>query len=236
MIPSNIKVNNINKCNSFALIALIALIIVTALLSFTAFNAFCSSDLPEKVDLPVPFLCQAPFGDWSHPWQDACEEANIIMAMKYVKGEPLTSKSGNFEILDLIEFQVIKYGGHYDLTAKQTVKLIKDFYKYGKVEVSYEVSIEDIKKNLAEGNIVIAPMAGRLLGNPYYTPPGPAYHMMLFKGYDDRRSEFITNDPGTRHGKDYRFKYAVAYNAIHDWTGSKETIAEGRKAMIVFLK
>ncbi|OGB90798.1 hypothetical protein A2625_07140 [candidate division WOR-1 bacterium RIFCSPHIGHO2_01_FULL_53_15] len=32
---------------------------------------------PNKLELKVPFLCQAPFGDWRQPWQDACEEAAI---------------------------------------------------------------------------------------------------------------------------------------------------------------
>jgi len=192
-----------------------------------------SNALPKKVYLPVPFLCQAPYANWNMPWQEACEEAAIIMAMRYVKGEQLTKASGNQEILDLVKFQKKKFGGHHDLTAEQTAGLIKDYYKFNKLEVRYDINIEDIKSELAKKNIVLAPMAGRLLGNPFYTPPGPAYHFMLFKGYDDRAGEFITNDMGTRRGKNYRYKYKVAFNAIHDWTGSKKTIARGRKAMIV---
>jgi hypothetical protein len=57
---------------------------------------------------------------------------------------------------------------------------------------------------------------------------------MLFKGFDDRTGEFIVNDCGTRRGRNYRYDYDVAYNAIHDWTGSKKTIGEGRKAIIIF--
>lgn len=189
--------------------------------------------LPPKVELKVPFLCQAPFADWRQPWQDACEEAAIVMAMHWVKGDPVSRESGNREILSLIDFQVKKYGGHFELTAEQAAKLIEDYYGYNRAEVIYDVSIENIKKELAKGNLVIAPMAGRLLGNPFYTPPGPAYHYMLFIGYDDKRGEFITNDAGTKRGKGYRYKYAVAYNAIHNWTGDKKTISEGRKAMIV---
>ncbi|MFH1683517.1 MAG: C39 family peptidase [Candidatus Margulisiibacteriota bacterium] len=189
--------------------------------------------LPQKTYLPVPFLCQAPYANWSQPWQEGCEEAAIIMALHYTKGEPLSKASGNQEILDLVDFQVKKYGGHYDLTAEQAARLIKDYYNFEKVSVRYDITIQDIKDELAKGNPVIAPMAGRLLNNPYYTPPGPAYHYMLFKGYDDRTGEFITNDMGTRRGNNYRYKYNVAFNAIHDWTGSKKTINQGRKAMVV---
>ncbi len=191
--------------------------------------------LPDKLELKVPFLCQAPFGDWRQPWQDACEEAAIIMAMSYVKGAPVSRASGKKEILGMVNFQMKKYGGHYDLTAEQSAKLVKDYFGYDKVEVRYDVSVEGIKAELAKGNLVVAPMAGRLLGNPYYTPPGPAYHYMLFKGYDDRTGEFITNDSGTRRGSGLRYKYSVAYSAIHDWTGNKKMIIRGRKAMLVFL-
>ncbi len=146
--------------------------------------------IPVKTYLPVPFLCQAPYGNWNQPWQDACEEAAIIMAIKYMEGEQLNRRTvprlrsgqGAQEILDMVAFQRKHYGGHYDLTAKQMAQLIKDYYKYDKVEVRYDIEVEDIKKELAKGNLVIAPMAGRLLGNPFYTPPGPAYHAILFNG------------------------------------------------------
>ncbi len=133
----------------------------------------------------------------------------------------------------MVSFQMEHYGGHYDLNAEQIAKLIRDYYKYDKVEVRYDIEIEDIKNELAKGNVVVAPMAGRLLGNPHYTPPGPVYHNILFKGYDDRTGEFITNDAGTKQGRNYRYKYQVAYNAIHDWTGDKKTVAQGRKVMVV---
>jgi hypothetical protein len=195
--------------------------------------SFSADALPAKTYLPVPFLCQAPYANWSQPWQDGCEEAAIIMAMRYVRGERITKSSGNLEILDQVRFQKRKYGGHYDLTVKQSAKLIKDYYDFNDLEVRYDVQIEDIKKELAEGNVVITPMAGRLLENPYYTPPGPVYHYMVFKGYDDGTGEFITNDPGTKRGRNYGYQYDIAYDAIHDWTGSKKTIASGKKAMIV---
>lgn len=189
--------------------------------------------LPPKVYLNIPFLCQAPYGNWAEPWQDACEEAAVIMAMAWVKGYQVTRGSGNQEILNLVAFQQKQYGGHLDLTAKECVKLIKDYYKFDNVELRENFTIEDIKSELAGGMVVIAPMAGRMLQNPYYTPPGPAYHYIVFKGYDERSGEFITNDAGTRRGKDFRYKYQVAYNAIHDWTGDKKTIGRGRKAIIV---
>lgn len=185
------------------------------------------------IDQPVPFLCQAPYGDWRQPWQDACEEAAIIMAMGRVKGESINRQKGKKEILALVEYQIKNYGGHYDLTAEQSAKLIKDYYQYDGIEVRHEITVQEIKKIIADGDLIVAPMAGRELGNPYFTPPGPYYHYVLIKGYDDTRGVFITNDPGTRRGADYHYKYRTIFQAIHDWNGRKELISRGKRSIIV---
>jgi hypothetical protein len=192
--------------------------------------------LPHQVKLKVPFLCQAPFGNWAQPWQDACEEAAIIIAMHYVNGKPLDKNIGNQEILDLIAFQYQTRGGHHDLTAKQAAQLMRDYYHFTSYELIYNFSVDDIRAALAQGNLVIAPMAGRQLNNRYFRQPGPVYHYVVFIGYDEIKKEFITNDPGTKRGKDFRYKYGNAYQAIHDWNGNKENIASGRKAMLVIKK
>jgi hypothetical protein len=214
------------------------ILIAVVILLFGIVLPITADDFPEKVYLPVPFICQAPSGDWSRPWQDACEEAAIVMGMNYVQGrisEGEESRKGRMgkDILDLINFQLREYGRHKDLTAQESAQLIKDYYHYQNVLVKEEATIMDIKNELAVGKVVIAPMAGRLLCNPYYTPPGPAYHYLLFKGYDDATGEFITNDAGTKRGRNYRYMYKVAYNAIHDWTGEKSTVEHGKKVVII---
>lgn len=206
------------------------------LLSFTWTTVWAADGLLNKVELNVPFLCQAPSGNWAQPWQDACEEAAIVIAVHYVNAYPLDKESGNQEILGLVKFQERKYGGHHDLTAGRTAILMADYYKFKNYSVVYKFNVEDIKRVLGAGDLVLAPMAGRLLGNKYYRQPGPAYHFLVFKGYDDATGEFITNDPGTKRGDGYRYKYAIAYNAIHDWAGSLENITSGRKAMIIVRK
>ncbi len=196
---------------------------------------FQSADalLPAKVYLDVPFVCQAPEGNWSQPYQDACEEANLVMAMRFVQAKAQSRAQAKAEILSLVEFQIKHYGDYHSTTAAQTAQLIRDYYNYNNVTVTDEVSVEKIKQELNEGNLVIAPMAGQLLGNPYYTAPGPVYHMLLIKGYDDSTSEFITNDDGTRRGRSYRYQYLTIINAIHDWTGNPETIKQGAKVIII---
>ena len=75
------------------------------------------------------------------------------------------------------------------------------------------------------------PVAGRELGNPYFSGGGPWYHMLVITGYDGNR--FITNDPGTKRGEDYKYSADVLIEAIHDWTGSKDTITSGAKTAVV---
>lgn len=67
-----------------------------------------------------------------------------------------------------------------------------------------------------------------MLGNPYFTPPGPIYHMLVIKGYN--LTEFITNDPGTRRGADYVYSYQTLMKAIHDWNNGN--VESGKSATI----
>ena len=85
--------------------------------------------------------------------------------------------------------------------------------------------------------MVLVPTNGQALGNPYYRPPGPERHYLVIKGYDSRTEEFITNDPGTKRGQDYRYKQDVLFKAIRDYSsGYHEPIKDIRKVMIVVEK
>lgn len=187
--------------------------------------------LPGKISANVPFTSQAPFGVWDAYHEEACEEASLIMMAYYLNGKALNKDTAEKEIQDLIKFEIANYGDYTDSDAGQVVKLAEDFYKITNLKAIYDFSEIDIKRELARGKPVIVPAAGRELGNPYYTPPGPIYHMMVLIGYSG--DEIITNDPGTRRGEGYRYNIHVLYNAIHDFPGDKNKIDEGRKAMIV---
>jgi len=200
--------------------------------------------LPPKFKLDVPFTSQAPPNptpNWDDDHNEACEEAAIIILHYFLTGKELTPEIADGQILAMLDFQEKNYGErNKDLEAGETAKLIKDFYNYEDVEVKYDVSIEDIKKEINTGRAVILPTAGRLLfgplkdgKNPYYREPGPLYHMLVAIGWDDEKGEIIVNDPGTKRGKDFSFKYEVLDNALHEWNGGE--VLEGRKAMIVIV-
>jgi hypothetical protein len=190
----------------------------------------------SAVLLDVPFTSQAPFGEWSDKrQQDGCEETSVLMAVSWARGEKLSRASAKKEILAVAEYEKNKYDSFVDTNSKDTVKrIIKGYFNYEKAKAVENITINDIKIELYKGNLVLVPCNGRKLGNPNYTPPGPERHMLVIRGYDPVKKEFITNDAGTRKGEKYRYKEDVLYKAIEDYpTGDHEPIKEEKKSMIV---
>jgi len=189
--------------------------------------------------LDVPFTSQSPFGEWKDPrQQDACEEASALMAISWARREKLTRVSAKTQILAIAEWEQKNYGSFVDTDAQDTVKrIIKGYFKYENARAVEDIAVEDIIKELYQGRLVLVPTNGRQLGNPFYTPPGPERHMLVIRGYDPVKIEFITNDSGTRHGEKYRYKEDVVYKAILDYpTGDHLPIVREKKAMIVIWK
>lgn len=186
-----------------------------------------------KALYPVPFTSQAPFKIWDEVHEESCEEASLIMVKYYADGKILTPKIAEQEIQNLKDYQIKKYGDYKDTDMAKTAEIGRDYYKLS-LKVVYDFEFEDMLKQLSEGNILIVPTAGRLLNNPYFANPGPLYHNLVVIGYDKILKEFIVNDPGTSHGKNFRYSFETLYNAIHDFTGDKKDIEKGGKAMIVY--
>lgn len=191
------------------------------------------------VVLDVPFTSQAPEANWDDDrFQDGCEEASVIMAMAWVKGEKITKSSATQAILALAQYQQDNYNNYHDTNAADTAsRLLAGYYQYDNFVVKNKVSLADLKEQLALGNLVLVPTDGQRLGNPYYTPPGPETHMLVVKGYDPETNEFITNDPGTKRGEGYRYKVSILIDAILDYpTGYHEPVVGQPKAMIIVKK
>ena len=195
------------------------------------------------IDVYIPFTAQAPLANWADQrQQDACEEAASLMAMAWVHGEKETDKKSPADweqaIISLADWEQEKYGEHRDLFLGDVIKWIfVDYFKYEKVKIKSVASSTDILVELEKGNIVLAPMNGHKLKNPYFTVPGPLTHMILIKGYDYGSHEFITNDPGTRKGENYRYSDKVVLTALNAYpTGSHEEIIKPVKAVIVVEK
>jgi len=189
------------------------------------------SKIKENVLLKVPFAPQAPYGIWDKLHNEACEEAALIMVHYFLKEEDLTKEKMEKEIQDLVSWQIKKWGKHKDLTLAEVGEMAKEYYGWQKIKILDKITIDDIKKELSNGNAVIVPTAGRLLGNPYYRQPGPYYHMLVVRGY--KKDKIITNDPGTKRGENFSYSEKVLAQAIHDWPGEEKDISTGEKKMLV---
>ena len=187
----------------------------------------------------VPFTTQAPFANWSDQrQQDGCEEASALMAVYWARGETLSKQEALDGILGISDYILDKYGEYRDISSLDAVAWIyNDYFKFDYVESIKGVSKEDIISELAQGNLVVAPMNGQILGNPNFTPPGPSRHMLVIRGYNIDKDVFITNDPGTRMGENYKYDSSVFFNAIRDYpTGYHKTINKIEKNIIVVEK
>lgn len=197
----------------------------------------------DVINISVPFTPQAPLANWRDERQeDGCEEAVSLMAMAWVNNEKdktkLTAAVWEKSIIELSDFEQEKYGEYRDVTLADMITWIfNDYFKYEGVSIKTVASSTDIFSELEKGNIVLAPMNGQKLKNPYFVQPGPSTHMILIKGYDYKTKEFITNDPGTKRGENYRYSESIILGAINVYpTGYHEGVASINKAIIVVEK
>lgn len=186
---------------------------------------------PPSAKLTVPFSAQAPHGNWDMPYQEACEEMSLIMLDYFLTGRSMTPEQADAEIVQMVDWQE-RSGFDVSITMEELAAVLENYYggTY-KPRLIYNVSPEDIKREIAAGNPVIAPTAGKKLNNPYFSGGGPWYHMLVITGYD--HTNFITNDPGTWRGEDYQYTHEVLLDSIHDWVGVPEQIEDGGKVVMV---
>ncbi|HRH23675.1 MAG TPA: C39 family peptidase [Candidatus Magasanikbacteria bacterium] len=197
------------------------------------------TELPSKVLHDVSFSPQAPFGDWSDQrQQDGCEEASVVMAWKWANGQGLTRQEALEEITNISNWEENQYGGYRDTSAEDTYKrLLQEFYGYKGGRVEYDITLDDVKRELAAGNILIIPFDGQILNNPNFLNGGPERHMLVAIGYDDNKKQIITNDPGTRLGQGFVYSYDNFEASFRNYeTGNHEPIVGRRSAMIIVQK
>jgi hypothetical protein len=183
--------------------------------------------LPSAKNIDVPFTSQAPAGNWSEPWKNACEETSIYMVSSFYADDTIKRAEAIKRIKEIIatkndEFQISR-----DESLEKISDLIALLGLPWRTEIVKNPSIDDIKKQLTENQPIIAPVFAPAL---HYTEGGPDYHVMVITGYDDATSEFIVNDPAIKNGKGIRFDYDLFMNAIHDLNQTNYTA--GKKALL----
>lgn len=190
-----------------------------------------AASLPREFNLSVPFVLQAPTANWDAVHNETCEEAAALTVHYYwTKVKSFSAAQVETQFSKMIAYENKTFGDFKDTTAAQTARMIKDLYKYKRVDVLPMKSINDAKPHVLAGRPVIIPAAGKLLKNPNFKDGGPLYHNLVIRGWM-KDGRIITNDPGTRKGNGYVYKPDVLWNAIHDWNGGNVT--KGAKVMIV---
>jgi hypothetical protein len=194
-------------------------------------------DITREVEIPikevvdqkkeigkVPFTVQAPLGDWDDMrFQDGCEEASIVMAMHWIQKKTLASPTAaQQEILKITDFEKKTLDNYIDNSLEDVGSVLTDLYAFKNFNIVKQPTLEDLKKELENGNIIIVPTYGRALKNPNYKAPGPVAHMLVLVGWDEKAREFVTNDPGTKHGEGYRYDENVLFEAIWAYPSEKK--------------
>lgn len=191
---------------------------------------FLSLFLPQSVSaatmLDVPFTAQSPYFDWIQPWEDACEESVISMVDVFYRQKAYADQAdAAAHISHIFAIKEQYYGVSLDEDTRTMTDLINNFLSW-EAYIVEQPSIDLIKEQVRAGHPVIVPTAGKELYNPYFFDGGPPYHTIIISGFDDATQEFITQEPGTRRGQDYRYSYATIMNAMHDFT-TRSTMQAG---------
>ena len=178
------------------------------------------------------------------------------MVGRYFQGRSVGSADDvDVALHELKQWEIAHLNGTWeDTTAAQTAELIRGVYGL-RVEVTAierqqsdkaiasdttsdqaivsDKAIGQIKRAVADGKLVIVPTAGRKLGNPNFTAPGPLYHMLVITGYTND-GQFIVNDPGIWQGAGWQYSTGTVMNAIGDWNGGDP--AHGTTTVLIVTK
>lgn len=204
-------------------------------------------NIPNSLLLPVPFTPQAPTGNWDIMHNEDCEEASVIMSAAYFsalpspisgegQGERLIKLPVDYveqELQKLTDWEQNTFGYNLDIDSLETTKMIEANYSL-KTKIINNFSLDDIKKELSLNHLIIFPINGQMLNNPNFKAPGPKYHMIVIRGYDEK--EIITNDPGTRNGMNYSYSFETLYNANGNWNHETKQVNRDNKNIIVVWK
>jgi len=201
------------------------------------FPTTASAKTTDAVNLKVPFTSEIPGGKWVKPWNNACEEASIVMVAQYYLGNhtsKLSATTATKLMWPLFGYEDKLWHNNADSSATRTAKLINDYAEFG-AYIKNNPTVDDIKTELKYGRPVISFHYGFDLKNSNipWRRGGSYYHVMPITGYDDDKQEFIVDDPGNHStGLDYRYKYAIIMGSLHDFN-YKNGKADG-PALVLF--
>ncbi len=189
-------------------------------------------EIPQEVNLEVTFYAQAPDANWSLPWKEACEEASIAQAYHFVMGDNLTKTKFKEDIIELTAlWEKIYWAWRVDTNIEETAHILEEYYNYTDYEIIENPTIAQLKGELAQGHPIVAPFAGKELGNSFFTDGGPRFHMLVIVWYNEEF--FLTNDVWTSRGENFTYSYDTIIEAMHDFVPKGKDITQGAKKVLV---
>ncbi|MBP9686566.1 MAG: C39 family peptidase [Candidatus Doudnabacteria bacterium] len=176
--------------------------------------------LPAQVVLAVPYVNEAPDGNWTGPWKNGCEEAAVVMVEVYYQGRQEVSVTEAKELMQqLFDEQDREWGSNANSDAARTVQFIHELDLFN-ARIVEDPTVQQIKEEVAAGRPVITLHRGFELRNPNipFLATGSSYHTLVVIGYDDARGEFIVHDDGdAKTGEGRRYAYGVVVGSLHDY-------------------
>jgi hypothetical protein len=186
--------------------------------------------LPSKKNIDVPFTSQAPAGDWSEPWQNACEETSIYMVTSYYKNDPIKRDEAVKKIQEILAVKNQNFKVSHDESLETIAELIKTLGLPIDAQIKTDPTVDDLKAELAKDRPIIVPVYSPSLWSSSYHGGGADYHVLVLTGYDDEQGVFIVNDPGSTNGQGLQFPYDKFMAAIHDL--NSKNYKAGTKAVL----
>jgi hypothetical protein len=189
--------------------------------------------LPPSVYIYTPYYAQAPDNNRKLPWSMLCSEANLVLAAYAVQDKALSKQQFKEEMLAMIPLQEKAFGTYFSIPMHDLKGLYDTMYPtVGNTWILDNPSLKDIKSELAKGNLIIAPTAGKLLNNRFFINWWPTFHTILIVWYDEK--DFYVNEVGMSNGADFKYTHETVMDAMHDFV--KGDITQWAKRVLVIEK
>ncbi|OGH68679.1 MAG: hypothetical protein A3I29_04990 [Candidatus Magasanikbacteria bacterium RIFCSPLOWO2_02_FULL_44_11] len=176
--------------------------------------------IPKAVSLSVPHIWEIPDGVWVKPWNNACEEASIIMIEEYYLStakRKLPPKEIKQKLWPLFTWEDKIFGSNADTDAARTARIINEYSSFSATVIK-NPKLEDIKMEISLGHPVMSFHYAKGMNPDHrFAINGSYYHVMVITGYDDIKQEFLINDSEFKNGLDYRYPYATIMDTLHDF-------------------
>lgn len=173
----------------------------------------------------VPYVSEAPEGNWSGDWVNACEEATIAMVEAFYNNKSSVSIAEAKKTLQkLFDEQNILYGNNKNADATQIQELITRYSNFT-ATIKENPTLNDIKHEIDNNRPVISLHRGFDLRNPNipFSPIKSSYHTIVVVGYDDDNKLFITHDPGDdKDGVHHKYSYEVFMHSLHNYNAKDD--------------